>query len=282
MRDLLNSIKADLVDPRLRVLVGLALLLLVGAVGYAKLGGSSSEATAPSSAPVTATTHPTSSGPAVTAAPAANPNAAAAETTYGTTYQHHGKLLNPFKTLPAPKAKPAAKPATPKASTSTPAASTPAAAPKTTPPAPTHAGGSTPAPAAPVKPKTRTEYRVTVEIGPAPANSGETPHLTAYKNVKIGQPLPSKADPVIVLKSATIASDTEKPAAPDGTATFSFNAANPPILNGPASCLPSSTQCEAFKLTTLVPEELQFAEADGQTVTYLVRLTLVSQVTVAV
>jgi hypothetical protein len=279
VRDFLNSIKEDLVDPRLRVLVAVVLVLVVAAVAYAKLGGSSPTATPAASAPAPAQT--TAAPPTAAAVPAANPNAAVAETTYGNGVQHHGKLTNPFTALPTPKPK-ATKVATPTATPTT--SSTTAAAAPVAPSTPTTHTTTTSAPAAPVTPAapaTHIAYRVTVELGPAPA-AGETPHLTVYKNVKVGQSLPSKSHPIVVLKGAVTNGKALLAGTPDtSTATFTLSGSNPPIVIGPGACLPTTTQCEAIKLDSNAPEELQFAEPNGQTVTYLLKLTLVDAVKVA-
>jgi hypothetical protein len=279
MKDFLNSVKEDLVDPRLRVLVAVVLVAVVAAVAYAKLGGSSSTVTPTASAPAPAAT--AAAPPAAAAVPAANPNAAVAETTYGNGVQHHSKLTNPFTALPT------AKPKTTTVTTPTGATKTAAAAPAA-PSSPTTHTTTTSAPVVPatpvtpVTPATHIEYRVTVELGPAPATAGETPHLTVYKNVHVGQSLPSKSHPLVVLKGAGTNGKALLAGKPDtSTATFTLSGFNPPIVTGPGACLPTKTQCEAIELDSNVPEELQFAEPSGQTVMYLLKLTLVDAVKVA-
>ncbi len=279
MKDFLNSVKEDLVDPRLRVLVAVVLVAVVAAVAYAKLGSSSPTSTPPASSPAPAAT--TAAPPTAAAVPAANPNAAVAETTYGKGDQHHGKLSNPFTALPTEKSK------TTTVATLTSSSATSTAAAPVAPSSPTTHTTTTSAPAAPVtpaapvKPATHIAYRVTVELGPAPATAAETPHLTVYKNVKVGQSLPSKSHPLVVLKRAVTNGKALLAGKPDtSSATFTLTGFNPPIVSGPGACLPTATQCEAIQLDSNVPEELQFAEPNGQTVTYLLKLTLVDPVKV--
>jgi hypothetical protein len=282
MRGLLDALKGDLTDRRLRGVVIAVAVLLVAGVGYAILGGGSQ------SASPTASAGPVSSGTgavpsAAQASSATNAKAAAAETTYGASGQHHGKVVDPFvelstttsttsaagKTTPSSGSSGSTKTTTPASSTSAPSKSaSPSSGSSGSSGASSHSSTPATPPPPPPKPKTQTEYRVDVEFGPAPANASETPKLTAYKEVKIGQNLPSKSHPLVQLKAASLG----KSARSFG-ATFALISS--PIVNGPGTCLPSDTQCELVKLGNGQLEELQYAETNGQTVAYLLRVSKV-------
>jgi hypothetical protein len=267
MRDLFDAVKADLTDRRLRALVIFVGALLIGAVAYAVLGGSSQSPT--TTASTGAVPGAAGATPSLTQASASsNPKAAAAETTYGKSDQHHGKLVDPFVEL------------TVTTSTTKSASSSKSTTPSSTPPKSSSSsgggsgssGGSSPeapaTPTPPVKPKTHAVYHVNVELGPAPSTPGEAVHLTTYKHVKIGDKLPSTSHPLVVLKSASLPANVEDVAG--ASATFSL--VSSPIVNGPGKCLPSDTQCEAVKMMNGQIEELQYAEENGQVVTYLLRV----------
>jgi hypothetical protein len=281
----LDAIKADLSDRRLRVIVIVVAVALVGAIGYAVLGGGSQSSTP------TAAAGPVAAGaggaPSLgQSSTSSNPNAAKAETTYGAHYQHNAKLVDPFvqlasSTTTTSKTSSAgssgksssgsagsSKGSGSSSSSSTSAASTPSPSSSST-----SSGGSSgaSAPSTSPKPKTHTEYRVTVELGTAP-NAGESPKLKVYKGVKSGVALPSKSHQLVVLKAASAAG--KAPVETPATATFALSSS--PIVNGPGKCLPTDTQCESVKLTPGQVEELQYTEAGGQTVAYLLRISAVT------
>ena len=97
MNDFLRALKADLTDRRLLPFVALALVALLGAVGYLALGGGSSSTTTtpPSGVAVTAGV---SDGLAISKVA---PEKAVAETTDGSAAQRQGAARNPFAVLPA-------------------------------------------------------------------------------------------------------------------------------------------------------------------------------------
>ena len=106
---------------------------------------------------------------------------------------------------------------------------------------------------------------------------GEAVHLTTYKHLTIGSKLPSTSHPLLVLKAASLPAKVEDVAGASAT----FGLVSSPIVNGPGTCLPSDTQCESVKMMNGQLEELQYAEENGQTVTYLLRVIGVFKQTTA-
>jgi hypothetical protein len=278
MKDLFASVKADLLDRRMRPLVVLVGVALVGAVAFAVLGGGSESATGSGS---TAGGSPTGQAPSLAGATSSNPHAATAETTYGKVYQHGSKLVDPFTQLPTPAAKAvtvksttSVKPATTSSSSSSGSGSSGGSGEGSSNSSGSGgSGGSTPP--APPKPQLRTVYTVNVEFGKAPSNPSEKPHLVGFKNIKVGDPVPNANDAVATLKSASINSKALSEGSAKASATFQLSPSKAPIVTGPGQCLPSDTQCESLKLQLGQTEELQYLEASGETVTYLLKLTFV-------
>lgn len=274
MRELLEAVKADLQDRRLRPLVIVVGVALIAALAFVVLGGSS-----PSSTPTASTESVKGApiaAPSLPSSGASNPQEAAAETTYG----HHardGKIVDPFTELATSTS------TTTTASKGSSSGSSGSGGPSSkgsgssASPASGSSGSSTPSgggssssspPPPPPKPKTHVEVTANVELGPAPTTAGEPVQLTTYKHVKLGTALPSKSHPLVVLKAATMSLK-------DTSLSATFALASSPIVNGPGKCLPSDSQCESVKLTNGQLEELQYAEENGQTVTYLLRVAAV-------
>jgi hypothetical protein len=282
MRDLFESVKADLLDRRLRALVFFVGVLLLGAVAFAVLGGSSESA-----APAASTAAAPGAGaatPALTSSSTPNPKGAKAETTYGSSDQHHSKPVDPFVELSSTSTTKTASSGSTGQSASTASASGSSGSSGSS--SSGSSGGSSgssggaepnPAPTPPVKPKTHTVYHVNVEFGPAPSTPGEAVHLTTYKHLAIGSKLPSSSHPLLVLKAATLPANVEDV----GGASATFGLLSSPIVNGPGGCLPSDTQCESVKMMNGQLEELQYAEENGQVVTYLLRVIGVFKATSA-
>jgi hypothetical protein len=257
MTDLLNSVKADLLDRRmLPFLVALG-LALIGAIAYALLGGGS-----------TATAPPVTPGPArvagilVTPAPK-NPNQPVSETTNGVAVQRRGDARNPFRLLPGAAAaaasakKTSSSSATKKASTKTeatkPAPSTGSATP-TTP--------STPAPA----PKPRTVYHVAVLFGVVPAGTAPgTAQLTPYANLKLFSALPSAKQALIVYRGVTA-----------GGKDAVFTLVGEAIIHGTGTCMPSTFQCQAIKLAPKQVEQFEYLAPSGEVVSYELRIASIA------
>jgi len=273
MNEFFSSVKADLTDRRMRPLVAVVAIALLGAVAYTVLGGGGESSTGPASATTGGPAGPT---PSLTGASTTNPKAAASETTYGTTYRHgSGKLVDPFTELKAKHKK----------STVKAASAGSASSPKTTSTAGSSgssgssgsggssggSGGSTPPP--PSKPVQRTVYVVDVEFGKAPTAAGEKPHLVSFKDIKVGKPVPSANDSLATLKSASLDTKALSEGKTKASATFALSTSRAPIVEGPGQCLPSETQCESLKLQLGQTEELEYLEPSGETVTYLLKLS---------
>jgi len=263
--DILKSLKNDLLGRRLLPFVIAAGVLVAGGVAYAVLGGGSS------SAPTTAVVGPALPPPPTTvASPApANPNVAVAETTSGAHYQRGGATRDPFVPLPQPKSATTAA-ATPKpASSSSSSASSSSGSGSgssgsgsgggTTP-----TGPSSPSPT-PAKPKKQPVYHVALLFGLAPP-PGQNPQLTPYTDLSRQTPLPSKQNPLLVLTSV----------GPSGKGAI-FRLLQPPILKGPASCLPSTAQCESIDLPVGQTEELSYVTETGQAVTYQLQIVNIAK-----
>jgi hypothetical protein len=277
MSEILQSLKSDLLDRRLLPILLVLGLALAGAVAYVVLAGGGSSASPV--AAVAATPTPLTQSPSlpVTQAPA-NPNAAVAETTDGTRFQHKSGSHNPFTPLPSPAA-----PKTQTASTgasggsSSSVSSASASSPSTTTESTSSAspvGGST-APtqtSKPVAPKKKPKpvYMVTVQFGLVGATPGVLSQLTPYADLKRLQPLPSADDPRIVFAGAR---------GNGKGAVFTLN--REAILKGEAVCVPSTSQCEAIDLAVGQTEELAYLEPDGQSVPYELKLVSIAKLQAA-
>jgi hypothetical protein len=258
MNELLNSIKADLLDRRLLPLLALVGAALVAALAYVVLSGSSAT---PPSAGRSKVSIPT--GISVSQAPV-NPNQPVAETTSGTTGQRRGNAHNPFNPLPG-----AAK----AASTST-TASTGTSSSSTTSGASTKSGASAPstggaAPTAPttpskpvVPPKRATIYHVAALFGVVPAGTPpQSAQLTEHKSLKLLAQLPSDKQPLIVFRGVTV-----------GGKSATFTLVSDAIIRGSAICLPSASQCQEIVLKPGQSEQLEYLLPTGQPVTYELRI----------
>jgi hypothetical protein len=264
MNDFLSSVKADLLDRRLLPFVAVIVLALVGALAYVVLGGS------PAAAPTPAVSHaPVAKGIAVSAT-AENPDQAPAETTSGARVQRRGSARNPFTPLPgAPK--PASSTASSAATTTNSAATTTAGGSLTT---TTGSGGSSSkgetlptTPAKPSKPRIVIRYHVTVQFGvvpppPADGTPAPAPQLKTYDNLTVDQPIPAKDNPQLVFLGVVLR--TGKDAV--------FGLTGEAILHGNAKCLPSATHCQAIQLSPGQSETLESFEANGNPVTYEVKV----------
>jgi hypothetical protein len=285
MRALLDSVKADLLDRRLRVVVVIVAVGVVGALGFAALsGGGQSETQTASAGPVgTGGAKIPPVGQASTSANSAKH--AAAETTYGTAYQHANRVGDPFVQLATTTTTTSTKSASAATATvsksaptstagsgSSSAGSSSHSSSGSSSPSSSSSGHTTPPPQPKPQPhaaQPHAEYRVKVELGPAPASPGEAPQLIRYDNVKLGKQLPSKSHPLVVLEAANVNATSPT------KATATFGLISSPIVNGPGVCVPSDTQCESVRLTVGQVQELQYVEANGQTVAYLLRLVSV-------
>jgi hypothetical protein len=263
--DILQSLKKDLLGRRLRPFVILGALALAGGVAYALLGGGSS------SAPVTAAVGPAlPAAPTTVASPApTNPNVAVSETTSGAHYQRGGATRDPFVPLPQPKSATTAA-TTPKPSSSSSQSSSSSGSGGSGSSGSGSGGGTTPTgPSSPsptpAKPPKHPVYRVALLFGLAPP-AGQNPQLTPYADLSRKTPLPSKQNPLLVLTAV----------GPSGKGAI-FQLLQPPILKGPASCLPSTSQCESIDLPVGQTEELSYVSETGQTVTYQLQIVNIAK-----
>jgi hypothetical protein len=262
MTDFLTSVKADLLDRRMRPLVAVVAVGLVAAIAYAILGGGSGASS----------TVPTTSGPSVAASGLAahqsTTEKAVTEMT-GAPSKQGGAAHNPFAPLPQAKVKvTAASPSTGTSSSSasaSPSASAPAKS------SPSSTGGSTPTPAPskpttpskPVQPaKPKAVYHVAVLFGVLPDST--TP-LTPYEDLKLLTPLPSAAQALVIFRGVTA-----------GGKSATFTVVGEVILHGQGACLPSATQCEAIDLQPGAAEQLEYLEPSGQTVVYELKVVSIA------
>jgi hypothetical protein len=269
VNEFLASLKSDLLDRRMLPFLAALVLAVAGAVAYTVLGGSSS------STPVASNTlgpaaAPPGSGPALPVAEApANPHSAVSETTEGARFQHRGGSHDPFKLLPG--AGPAKEAAA--ASASAPSSSGGAESKTGSEPSSGSGAGSTPTPAPKPKVAHKLVPTVSVLFGLSPTTPEQLSQLTPYASVKQNEILPAASNPLIVFIGV---SPSHK------TAIFALTVNHEPILKGPASCLPSATQCELIELAVGQSEELSYLEPDGTVVAWELVLKGVTMHQVAV
>jgi hypothetical protein len=264
MNEFLNSVKADLIDRRMRPLLALVGLGLAAALVYAALGGSSTGATSELTPGSSLTSSPAGpSGISVTQSPP-DPNQAVAETASGMSHQRGGSERNPFTPLPGATStvKAAGTAATGSSTTGAPSSTTsaqPGSSSKSAPETPPVAKPKTPSPAKPM-----TVYDVAVGFGAvAPGTPSQSAQLTLYAKLTRKQPLPSAKQPLVVFRGVTA-----------GGKSATFTLVGEAILHGNGSCLPNASQCEAMLLKVGQAEELEYRPPTGVPITY--RLELVS------
>jgi hypothetical protein len=255
MSDFLKSLKSDLTDRRMLPLVALAGVALLAAAAYAALGGSSS------TEPLPSTSSPTRPVGIVVSQAPSNPNRAVAETTNGATVQRKGNARNPFAPLAVASVKVTSSP------TKKPASSTPS---KKAAPSKGESVGVTP-----TKPATRkiiTRFHVTAQFGvvpppPAPGAQQLPTQLKTYENLTVDQPLPEKNNAQVVYLGVLL---------PAGKGAV-FALTGEAILHGSATCLPSATQCRAIELLPKQSELLETFDANGNPVTYELKLVSITK-----
>ncbi len=264
MSAFLSSVKADLLDVRLRLAVVILALGLVAAVVYAAIGGSSS-ATPPTAHAQVSTG---AVGIAVTQAPS-SAGQAVAETTNGSS-QQQGPTRDPFTPLPETSA---ASASAAKTSGSTAAGSTTTSSTTTgaTSGSSSSGGGTTttspsksPTPAKPTPPAV--VYHVAVLFGLAPPGTPpQSLQLTPYENLSRLTALPSSEQPLLVFRGVTA-----------GGKSATFTLISEAILHGPATCIPSASQCQAIELKVGQAEELGYVSSTGEAVTYQLHVVSIS------
>lgn len=264
MNAFLRSVKADLLDVRLRLAVLLLAIALVAAVAYAILDGSHATPTARISRPPS-----TVAGIAVSLAPP-NPKEPVTETTNGSSHQRSGVIHNPFSPLPGSAE-----------ATVLPKASAPSHATASTPPTAAKTGSSSqgngvtapPTPTKPSKPlkpakpkKAALVYHVAVLFGVAPPGTPpQSLQLTPYENLGPLESLPSSTQPLLVFRGVAA-----------GGASATFTLIGEAILHGNAACVPSPSQCQSIGLLVGQTEELEYLQASGQSVTYQLQLVSIT------
>ena len=269
MSEFLNAIKVDLLDSRRRPILAALVVAFVAALAYALLGGGSSS---PSLPPLPV--RPGSSGIPVSQAPA-DTDQAVAEMTSGASQQRNGSSRNPFSPLPGAgltaAASTATAPATATATAPSPASSSPASP---QPGASVQGGGGTSSGTGTQKtstPEVLIRYHVTAQFGVVPpAVEGAPPQpaeLKTYRQLALNQPLPSKANAQLVFLGVVLRTGDE--------AVFALTGAA--ILHGNAVCLPSATQCRGIKLKVGQSETLDTFDANGNPVTYELKLAAIAK-----
>jgi hypothetical protein len=107
---------------------------------------------------------------------------------------------------------------------------------------------------------------VTAQFGAVPVTAAGAPpqpaQLKTYTDMALDEPLPSKDNPQVVFLGVVLSTGREAVFALTGEA----------ILHGSATCKPSPTQCQAIALQIGQTEKLEVLEADGQAVTYELKL----------
>jgi hypothetical protein len=267
MNAFLSSVKDDLLDVRLRLVLLVLSVALLAAIVYTVVGGGGASVNAPApTAPLSAT-----AGGISISQTTLNAEEPVTETTGGGAHQRGGSLRNPFTPLAKPAtaastSTSASTPSTPTTSASTVSgSSTPVAS--TTPPATTK-------PTTPVHPKVTTRFEVTAQFGVLPAPSiigapAEPAQLKTYSDMALDEPLPDKSNAQLVYSGAVKHSKLE--------AVFTLTGES--ILHGDATCLPSPTQCQAIRLQVGQSETLEAIEANGSPVTYELRVTAILRIT---
>jgi hypothetical protein len=269
MSGFLDALRADLLDRRMRVVLIVLGVALIGALAYAFSGGSSS--TRPAAPPPL-----TSSGAvgiAAVAAPA-NPNASVAEITSGASQQHGGATRNPFVPLPGSPSSAASTSSGAKSSSTASSATTASSGKSTSGSSESHPTSTTPQAAKPPAAKEHVviHFHTSVEFGvlpaaPAPGVPPTATELRTYKDLKLNEALPSKKNAQLVYLGVVLR--TGKSAV--------FELTGEVIIHGAGKCLPSPTQCRAIELHAGQSERLESVEANGTPVTYELKLVSISR-----
>ncbi|MGA9875137.1 MAG: hypothetical protein WBQ21_04940 [Solirubrobacteraceae bacterium] len=275
MTEFLRSIKSDLLSRHMLPLVGVVGVALLAAIGYALTGGSGGSTAVPSASLQSAPATGASAGGKVSVAPE-NPHIAVSETPGGARYQSQGPTRDPFTPLASPAE--AKRNTTNSSSGSKSSESSSGSTGSSSGGSSTGsssggtgtAGGTTPVtpPAQPAKPSSPS-YVVVAALANAPTSPTEPVVVTPYVGLKANQPLPSKQD---------VRLSFERVSADGKGAIFKLVVA--PILHGPGTCLPSTSDCQSIDLAVGQVEELEYVEPNGQTVGYALRVVSINKVVV--
>jgi hypothetical protein len=259
MNNFLENLKGDLLDRRLRPIVALVVVGLLGALAFAALGGSSE--TVP---PVKATQPlPVALTSGVSITPSVREDALA-ETTSGSTRQlggardPFGASLSASATTTGSSSSAASSSSESSSGASTVGSSSSPSSSGASTETSGSSGGSSGSskPAAPSKPKT--VYQLDVLFGEVVSGAEKSSQLAALDNIKTLTPLPSIKVPLLIYRGV-------RKGGKDATFTVSGEA----ILSGPGTCKPSPYDCEAISLKTGQAEHVQYLPTGSETaVTY--------------
>ncbi len=257
VNDFLDSLKADLLDRRLRPFVALVAIGLVAAVVYLAVGGGSQPA------PQAASTHATPVAPpsALTISENTHENAIA-ETTNGGSSQQQGSSHDPFGAIPS-----ATSASTSSASTSASSSGSSATSSGGSSASSSSGGSSSPSPSSssprsPESSKPKTIYQLDALFGQVPAGQERSSALSALDDLKLLTPLPSIKAPLLVFRGV-------RKGGKDATFTVSGEA----ILSGDGACKPSPYDCEAISLKSGQVEHVQYLPPGSETaVTYELKI----------
>ncbi len=262
MSDFFDSLRADLLDRRMRPLLALLGLVLLGAVAYAALsssGSSTPEATS------SASSHTSASGISITAVKPEGTQAVA-ETTAGTGQQTAGPTRSPFTPVSEPNAKKAAASSAVSKSSSSASSSSASGAGSSSSSSSASSGeakssagtgGGAPSKPKPAPSKPQTVYHVSVLFGAAaPDTPLASAQLTPYDQLIRQQPLPSAQQPLVVFRGVLV-----------GGKSATFTLVGEAILRGVAVCRPSASQCQTIDLQAGQTEELEYVPPGATTAT---------------
>lgn len=276
MNGFAESLKADLLDRRMRPFVALVAVALLGALAYIVLGGSGE------SAPAAASAHPAPVGlrSGVAISPSTHEDALA-ETTSGGSQQHQqGIAKNPFGVLKAANAPTTSSSGSSSSSSSSSSGgSNPAPSGGSTSSgssgtstssssggsAPTSSGssgssGSSKSKKSSGRPKT--VYQLDALFGEVPASPGQSSQPQPYDDLKLLTPLPSRKVPLLVYRGVTAAGKRA-----------TFTVAGETILSGPGACKPSPYQCETLSLKEGQVERIAYLPPGSESaVTYELKI----------
>ncbi|HLB21431.1 MAG TPA: hypothetical protein VK605_04940 [Solirubrobacteraceae bacterium] len=262
MNDFLVALKSDLLDRRLRPLLALVGVALLGAIAFAAFGGGSS----PSAPAAPASPAPAAAPPSGVTVREANTQTRqpVAETTNGVAQQVGGRTRNPFAAVPGVRT--AAPPAGSGASgtpsgepskTGTSGAKTEASTKSGATQAPS-TSNEKPSPEAQKPAKRQTVYSVTAMFGPTAAGTPPASAvLTPYEGLKRQEPLPSATQPLVVFRGVTA-----------GGKSATFTLVGEAILRGEGACVPDASQCLAIDLKPGQFEELEYVPPGGTAIVY--------------
>jgi len=262
MNDFLEAIKSDLLDRRLRPLLALVGVALLGAIAFAAFGGGSG----PSSPAAPASPVPAAAEASGVTIHEANTQTRqpVAETTNGVAQQIGGRTRDPFAAVPGVRTAAPSGGSGASGSSSGKASKTGTSGAKTEPNTKSGAtqapstGNEKPSQEAKKPAKRQTVYSVTAKFGPTAAGTPPASAvLTPYEDLKRQQPLPSATQPLVVFRGVTA-----------GGKSATFTLVGEAILRGEGACQPDASQCLAIDLKPGQFEELEYVPPGGTAIVY--------------